>query len=186
MKITFSTIYRCTPDEEAERILNEFPKMVNWWLIKAENVFKEKERKPLRYAEFRNMFYHEWRKEFSEWSCHYAHTSSLVAFTETNRCSADQFGKRIKAENRFAVIHPCMVWMDKEILKITTSPKKYAYVELEPKNKWEEILLRQVEKKAWRIGQVLLRENWAFIPLLRNIGLSEKEDPVLTELLEFI
>jgi len=186
MKITFSTIYRCTPDEEAEIILNEFPKMVNWWLIKAENVFKRKERKPMRYAEFRNMFYHEWRKEFSEWSCHYAHTSSLVAFTETSHHPADQSRKRIRAENRFAVIHPCMVWINKEILKITTSPKRYAYVELKPKNAWEEILLRQAEKKAWRIGQVLLRKNWVLIPLLRNIVLSEMEDPVLSELLKFI
>jgi len=61
-----------------------------------------------------------------------------------------------------------MLKIEKGYLRITARRTKvkedrYIYVELEPLNKQQRELLKQVEKRLWKIGQVILAREWALI-----------------------
>ena len=180
MKVTISEIYSCAFDSRAEAIIETFPRMVEWWIGKAERIIEKGLRGPVRYSEFRNMHYHEWCREFADWNTHYAQTSSLVAFTETRLRFPSYVRRGLKVEADFAVIHPNIVAVRNGCLRISTRPKLYSYVKLSPKDRRQALLLEQAEKGVWRIGQVLLTREWALIPLLKEAELLEALDPALS------
>ena len=180
MKVTISEIYSCAFDSRAETILETFPRMVEWWIGKAERIIEKGLRRPVRYSEFRNMHYHEWCREFADWNTHYAQTSSLVAFTETRLRFPSYVRRGLKVEANFAVIHPNIVAVRNGCLRISTRPKLYSYVKLNPRDRRQALLLEQAEKGVWRIGQVLLTREWALIPLLKEAELLEALDPALS------
>jgi len=180
MKVTISEIYNCALDSKAEDIIETFPRMVEWWIGKAERLIEKGLRRPVRYSEFRNMHYHEWCREFPDWNTHYAQTSSLVAFTETQLRYPSYARRGLKVEANFAVIHPNIVTVRDGCLRISTRPKFYSYVKLKPRDRRQELLLMQAEKGTWRIGQVLLTREWALIPLLKKAELLEALDPALS------
>ena len=180
MKVTISEIYGCELDGLAESIIETFPRMVEWWIGKAERIIEKGLRVPVRYSEFRNMHYHEWCREFADWNTHYAQTSSLVAFTETRLRYPSYVRRGLKVEADFAVIHPNIVAVRNGCLRISTKPKLYSYVKLNPRDRRQALLLEQAEKGVWRIGQVLLTREWALIPLLKEAELLEAVDPALS------
>jgi len=182
LKVTISEIYGCVLDAKAEVLLGEFPKMVEWWIAKAEELIEGGLKVPFRYSEFRNMHYHEWHREFADWNTYYAQTSSLIAFTETRLRFPRYARKGLRVKARFAVIHPSIAWIRNGCLRITTKPREYSYVKLTPRDEQQEILLGQAEREVWRIGQVLLTEKWALIPLLKEVKILESIDPDLNEI----
>ena len=102
MKVTISEIYGCKPDGLAQSIIGTFPRMVEWWIGKAERIMEGGLRRPVRYSEFRNMHYHEWRREFADWNTHYAQTSSLVAYTETRLRFPSYVRRGLRVKANFA------------------------------------------------------------------------------------
>jgi len=186
MKVTVSEIYGCELDDKAEVIIEVFPRMVEWWIERAERLIGRGLKRPVRYSEFRNMHYHEWTREFPDWNTHYAQTSSLVAYTETRLRYPSYARRGLKVEAKFAVIHPNIVAVKGGCLRISTKPKQYSYVKLKPKDGRQNLLLEQAEKKVWRIGQVLLTRDWALIPLLKEAELLEALDPALSALAQTI
>jgi len=58
VKVTISEIYCCKLDDLAESIIGTFPRMVEWWIGKAERIMEGRLRRPVRYSEFRDMHYH--------------------------------------------------------------------------------------------------------------------------------
>ena len=182
MKVTLSEIYRCRVNGEAEVILEMFPKMVEWWIGKAGDVMEDWSRRPIRYSEFRNMHYYEWRRRFAGWNTHYAQTSSLIAYTEAKLRSIDHILEGLRVKMRFAVIHPNIAWIRDGCLKITTKPRRFVYVRLKPRDRRQRLLLEQAERGEWRIGQILLTGQWTLIPLLRDVELLRSLDPILSEI----
>jgi len=182
LKVTISEIYGCTLDDEGEAILEEFPRMVEWWIGKAESLIERGLRRPVRYSEFRNMHYYEWCRAFSGWNAYYAQTSSLVAYTETRLRFPGGARRGLRVKTRFVVIHPNMVGVRNGCLKVSTKPRVFSYVKLAPKDRRQELLLEEAERRIWRIGQVLLTRDWALLPLLKQAELLEALDPVLTEI----
>jgi len=182
VKVTISEIYSCELDDLAESIVGTFPRMVEWWIGKAERIMEGGLRRPVRYSEFRDMHYHEWRREFTDWNTHYAQTSSLVAYTETRLRFPSYVRKGLRVKANFAVIHPNIVAVRNGCLRISTKPRLYSYVKLNPRDRRQSLLLEQAEKGVWRIGQVLLTGEWALIPLLKEAELLEAIDPVLSDI----
>jgi hypothetical protein len=182
MKVTLSEIYRCILDEEALALLQEFPRMVDWWIGKARGLVESGTRVPIRYSEFRNMYYHEWTREFSGWNTLLAQTSSLLAYTEIGLRRPWLAKKDLKVKARFAVIYPNIAWIRNGCLRISTKPRIFSYVKLMPKDERQEFLLKQAETKVWRVGQVLLTKEWALIPLLKEAKLLESIDPAIVEI----
>jgi len=180
VKVTLSEVYRYAFNSEAEAILKAFPRMVEWWIERAEQLIESGLSRPLRYSEFRNMYYYEWCRDFVGWNTHYAQTSSLVAYTESRLRFPGQARKGLKARAEFAVIHPNIAWIRNGCLRTTTKPREYIHLKLEPKDRRQALLLEQAEKGIWRVGQVLLTREWALIPFLKEAELLEVLDPALS------
>ncbi|MEM2506692.1 MAG: hypothetical protein QXF61_06615, partial [Nitrososphaeria archaeon] len=77
-----------------------------------------------------------------------------------------------------------MLKIEKGYLRITARRTKvkedrYIYVELEPLNKQQRELLKQVEKRLWKIGQVILAREWALISFR-----ARRMEPEVLEIVE--
>lgn len=111
-----------------------------------------------------------------------AQTRSLVAYTEMRLRFPSYVRRGFRVKAKFAIIHPNIVAARNGYLRISTKPRLYSFVKLNPSDRRQSLLLEQAEKGVWRIGQVLLTGEWALIPLLKEIELLEAIDPVLSDI----
>ncbi|MEM3489366.1 MAG: hypothetical protein QXO75_06910 [Nitrososphaerota archaeon] len=179
MGITLAEVYKCRLDEGGLRLIDTFNRMVKWWVDRAGS------QRWSSYRGFRGSFYRDWLKAFPEWSTQLAHTSSLEAYSRI-RLYREPREWAIAAElnTPVAVLHPKMLKIEKGYLRITARRTKvkedrYIYVELEPINKQQRELLKQVEKRLWKIGQVILAREWALISFR-----ARRMEPEVLEIVE--
>jgi len=156
---TLSEVYVCEPDGEALKIIEEFAAMVKWWAEKAKG-FPGRD-----YICLRRAFYSEWVQRWPTLSRQLIHTSASVAASKLKlQRSVEQRPKRPDVEVSYAVLHPKMLKVTRGMLRVSMARGEYCYVQLKPKNSYQERLLEQAEEGLWRIGQAVLAKSWAAIP----------------------
>jgi len=181
MRISLAELFPCKLDREAERLIEEFGRMVKWWIKKAQELPRT-----LSYQEFRKRFYREWKEEWVDWNTQHAHTSSMLAYSLTRAYkppSMREKPERLKFRMPLALIHYWAVRLKDGGLTIPTKNGREAYVKLEPRSRHQQKLLSQTEKGLWKIGQVTLTPKWTIISFVREVNLAEEKHPEIEELL---
>lgn len=158
MGFTLSEVYSCEPDEEALKLIGEFASMVKWWAERAHGFSGRS------YTDLRKAFYAEWTARWPSFNRQLIHTSASVASSKLQlQRRPEERPRHPDVEVRYAVLHPKMLKVAGNTLRISVAKGAYAYVELLPKSSHCERLLRQTEDGLWQLGQAVLTEKWIAI-----------------------
>ena len=186
MRITVSEVCRCELDDEALKLLEEFPKMLEWWAEKALTYvdLRSGRQRDTRYAYsmFRNAFYKEWREKWKEWNSQYAQTSSVVVHSSLQLRHPNHASDKLNLRMRFATVHPKIVRVKDGVLRVSTRLEEYARIKLFPNSEYQRKMIDQAERRVWQIGHVFLTPEYTVIPLSKSIDISMERDPALEEL----
>jgi len=177
---TLSEVYACEPDEEVLRLIQEFALMVKWWAEKGEGF----EGGP--YEEFRKRHYNEWVERWPEWNRQLIHTSVHVAYDRLNlSAKPEDRPKTVNLDVNFAVLHPKMLKLEGERLRISVSSGRggYAYARLIPKGFHQKKLLEQAQSGLWVLGQAIITKNWIMLPFTA-VRLDDETLEAVSTLLE--
>lgn len=181
MGFTISEVYRCKPDDEALRLIHVFASMVKWWAERG----KDFPGGP--YEAFRKMHYRAWAEGWPEWNRQLIHTSVNTAFGKLRLGLSPKDRPKLEAVDLnifFAVLHPKMVKIANEVLRISaySGREGYVYVKLLPNSPHQKKLIEQAEAGEWQLGQVVLTKSWAIIPFTAE-ELNERKREAIVELL---
>lgn len=178
MRVTLSELYRCSPDGEALRLMEEFIKMLGWWAERARGFGDGP------YARFRNTYYAAWKKRWPEWNSQHAQTSSMVAYSALSLWrKRAKTPRKLELRMAFAVLSPRVVKVEHSLLRISTTIRSFGYVELISNSSHQQKILEQAEEGLWQLGQVILTRGWAVIPFIRDVDLTAERQLELEALL---
>ena len=159
MGFALSEVYACEPDGEALRLIEEFAAMVRWWAEKAKG-FPGRD-----YTGLRKAFYAEWVQKWPALSRQLIHMSACVAASKLKlQRGVEERPKRPDVEVSYAVLHPKMLKVARDMLRVSKAKGEYCYVQLKPKNSYQRKLLEQAEEGLWQVGQAVLTRSWVMIP----------------------
>ena len=154
----------CEPDDEALGLIREFALMVKWWAERAGGF----EGGP--YEKFRMRHYDEWCERWPEWNRQLIHTSVHVAYERLKLSkSPEERPKAVSLDISFAVLHPKMLKVEGEKIRVSAVKGGYAYAKLIPKGAHQRKLLAQAEAGIWRVGQAVLTKSWIILPFTAEV-----------------
>lgn len=179
MRVTLSELYRCSPDEEALRLMEEYSKMVGWWAERARGFGGGP------YSRFRNAYYAAWRGRWPRWNSQHGQTSSMVAYSTLNLWKKPEHRpRRLEPHTPFAVLSPRVVKVEHSLLRISTTIRSFGYAELVPNSPHQQKLLEQAGEGLWQLGQVILTLEWAIIPFIEDVDMAAERPLELETLLK--
>jgi len=178
LKVTLSDLFNCELDREACELLAEYPKMVEWWIERAEGFSGGS------FATFRKKFYKEWKEDWKGYHSQHAQTSCLVAYSALQlwRSPAERL-KFSELKWHFAVVSPKLVRIENGWLCFATKLERTAHVRLIPDSPRQKRLIEQAENGYWQIGQSIVTPEWTVIPFTRYVNLTSEGEPFIKELL---
>lgn len=163
MGLTLTELYPCALDSLARELLSEFVKMVEWWAEKA-SAFRS-----ATFNDLRNTYYSEWIEKWPDWNRGLAHMSAIQAYSRLGIAKPEsKRPRRVELNLPIAVLHPLMVRIWEETLRISVKRGYYSYVKLQPQAERGRKLLKQAEGGLWGLGQVILAEKWAIISFTKE------------------
>ena len=158
MGFTLSEVFACDPDEDALRLIREFASMVKWWAERAGG-FRGKS-----YGALRKENYRAWVERWPNHHSQLLHTSAITAYSllKLSKKPEDR-PKSVNLNLPYAVLHPKMLMLEGDRVRISVMRGGYAYVKLLPNSLHQKRLLQQAEAGFWRLGQAILTRSWIAI-----------------------